>query len=144
MATNKPFSFAAFCTYGNACFNDPEKTPDIRDAFKTDLKKAIAHAGYPTKEEINIVDDINDFDMSATLQQVPKIVSGFIHDEQRNFDIPSSDSKTCAATVKVVAVDEKTKEGIIMLGDKKGSPYTSTIAAHEEISVKNKRDPFKK
>ena len=110
MATNKPFSFAAFCTYGNACFNDPEKTPDIRDAFKTDLKKAIAHAGYPTKEEINIVDDINDFDMSATLQQVPKIVSGFMHDEQRNFDIPSSDSKTCAATVKVVAVDEKTKE----------------------------------
>mgnify|MGYP001021894388 FL=1 len=82
--------------------------------------------------------------MSATLQQVPKIVSGFMHDEQRNFDIPSSDSKTCAATVKVVAVDEKTKEGIIMLGDKKGSPYTSTIAAHEEISVKNKRDPFKK
>lgn len=31
-----------------------------------------------------------------------------------------------------------------MLGDKKGQTYKSTIKAHEEVSVKNRRDKFKK
>ena len=143
--TNKSFSFAAWVNYGNACINNTTgNTPEIQTAFKSDLKKAIAHAGYPTKEEIGVVDTINDFDMSATLQTIPKMVSGFMHDEKRSFDIPAADSNTCAATIKVVAVDEKTKEGTIMLGDRKGETYKSTIAAHEELSVKNRRDPFKK
>lgn len=143
--TNKSFSFAAWVSYGNSCINNTTgNTPEIQTAFKTDLKKAIAHAGYPTKDEINVVDEINDFDMSATLSKVPEIVSGFMHDEQRSFDLPSPAKDTCAATVKVVSVPEKTKEGTIMLGDRKGETYKTTYSAHDEISVKNRRDPFKK
>lgn len=143
--TDKKFSFASFVAYGNACINNTTgNTPDIQTAFKSDLKKAIAHAGYPTKDEIGVIDEINDFDMSATMQTIPQLVSGYMHDEKRCFDIPAADNKTCAATIKVVEVGEKTKTGTIMLGDKKGETYTSTIAAHEELSVKNRRDPFKK
>ena len=145
MSTNKGFSFASFVAYGNACINNASgNTPEIQTAFKSDLKKAIAHAGYPSKDEIGIVDEINDFDMSATMSKIPEIVSGYMRDEKRSFDIPAADKNTCAATVKVVSVPEKTKEGVIMLGDKKGEKYTSTTAAHDELTVKNRRDPFKK
>lgn len=145
MPTNKTFSLAAFVAYGNSCINNASgNTPDIQSAFKTDLKKAIAHAGYPSKDEIGIVDEINDFDMSATMSKVPELVSGFMRDEKRSFDIPAADDNTTAATIKVVHVEEKTKEGTIMLGDKKGETYKSTIAAHDELAVKNRRGPFKK
>jgi hypothetical protein len=143
--TNKNFSYAAFVAYGNSCINNTSgKTPEIQKAFKTDLKKAIAHAGYPTKDEIDVIDEINDFDMSATLQTVPEIISGFMRDTGRSFDIPAATDNTCPASIKVVAVPEKTKEGIIMLGDRKGETYKSTIKAHEELSVKNHRGSFKK
>lgn len=145
MATSKVFSFASFVEYGNSAINNTSgNTGEIQTAFKTDLKKAIAHAGYPTKDEIGVVDEINDFDMSNTLAKVPEIVSGYMNTEERAFLIPAANDNTCDATVKVVAVDEKTKEGIIQLGGKAGEPYKSTIAAHEELSVKNNRKPFKK
>lgn len=145
MATNKRFSFAAFVSYGNGAINNTSgHTAGIQNAFRADLKNAIKRAGYPTKDEIGIIDSINDFDMSNTLSKVPELVSGFMHDEQRSFDIPVADDKTCPATIKVVEVGEKTKEGPIMLGDKKGQTYKSTIKAHEEVSVKNRRDKFKK
>lgn len=143
--TNKGFSMSVFIAFGNGCINNVNgNTPDIQSAFKTDLKKAIAHAGYPSKDEIGIVDEINDFSMDNTLGAIPDMVSKFMHDEQRSFDIPAADDNTCPATIKVVAVDEKTKTGPIMFGDKKGEQYTSTVAAHEEVSVKNRRDKFKK
>lgn len=145
MATNKVFSFASFVEYGNGCINNVSgKTPEIQTAFKTDLKKAIAHAGYPSKDEIGIIDEINDFDMSATMSKIPEIVSGYMRDEERSFDIPAANDNTCAASIKVVEVPEKVKEGTIMLGDRKGETYKSVIGAHEEISVKNRRDKFKK
>ena len=144
MATTKGFSFAAFVEYGNKCINNQGTSVPMQDAFKKDLKKAIAHAGYPSKDEIGVVDEINDFELTNTLAQVPALVSGFMKDEQRSFDIPAADENTTPATIKVVAVDEKTKTGTIMLGDKKGEQYSSTIAAHEELSVKNRRDSFKK
>lgn len=145
MATSKGFSFASFVEYGNRCINNATgNTPAMQEAFKKDLKKAIAHAGYPSKDEIGVVDEINDFELTNTLSQVPALVSGFMHDEQRSFDLPAPDGNTTPATIKVVAVEEKTKTGTIMLGDKKGEQYTSTIAAHEELSVKNRRDSFKK
>lgn len=143
--TNKVFSLAAFTAYGNSCINNATgNTAPIQQAFKADLKKAIAHAGYPSKDEIGVIDEINDFEMTNTLSKVPEMVSGFMKDEQRAFDIPAADSNTCAASIKVIAVPEKTKTGEIQLGDRKGETYTSTTAAHEEISVKNRRDPFKK
>lgn len=145
MATSKSFSFASFVEYGNACLNNVSgKTPEIQSAFKADLKKAIAHAGYPSKDEIGIVDEINDFDMSATLQTVPQIVSGYMRDEQRTFAIPAADDNTCPATIGVRAIEEKTSEGTIQFGDKKGETYKTTTAAHEEAFVKNNRNAFKK
>lgn len=145
MSTSKGFSFASFVAYGNGAINNASgNTPDIQCAFKSDLKKAIAHAGYPTKAEISIIDDINDFDMSATISKVPELVSGFMKTEGRSFDIPAADKNTCAATIKVVAVDEKVKTGTIQFGDNAGKEYKSVIAPHEELSVKNRRDPFKK
>lgn len=145
MATNKTFSFASFVEYGNACINNTTgNTPEIQTAFKTDLKKAIAHAGYPTKEEINIIDEINDFDMSATMQKVPELISGYMKDEQRSFDIPAGNDNTCAASIKVIAVEEKTKTGVNQLGPNAGSEYSSTTLAHEELQIKNRRGPFKK
>ena len=145
MATNKTFSFASFVEYGNACINNTTgNTTEIQTAFKTDLKKAIAHAGYPTKEEIGIIDEINDFDMSATMQKVPELISGYMRDEQRSFDIPACNDDTCAASLKVIAVEEKTKTGVNQLGPNAGSEYSSTTLAHEELQVKNRRGPFKK
>jgi hypothetical protein len=137
----KVFSLASFVAYGNSCLN---QVPDMQTAFKSDLKRAIAHAGYPSKDEIGIVDGINDFDFSATLSQVPALVSGYMKKEDRAFDLPAADGKTCPASIKIVSVEEKTKEGTIMLGDNKGGTYKTTIAAHDEVSVKNRRDRFKK
>ena len=93
--TNKGFSMSAFIAFGNGCINNVNgNTPDIQSAFKTDLKKAIAHAGYPSKDEIGIVDEINDFSMDNTLGAIPDIVSKFMHDEQRSFDIPAADDNS--------------------------------------------------
>lgn len=144
MATNKSFSFAAWVAYGNSQINNASgKSPELQAAFRTDLKKAIAKAGYPSKDEIGIIDTIKDFDLSATLREIPSVISGFMKEEGRAFDLPAPDKKTAPATIKVVSVPKKTKKGIIQMGDKKGQPYTSTIGAHEEVRVKNKTGDFK-
>lgn len=143
--TNKGFSLAAFTAYGNAAINNANgNTAGIQTAFKADLKKAIIHAGCPSKDEINVVDEINDFEMTNTLSKIPELVSGFMRDEQRSFDIPAADENTCAASIKVVAVPENTHEGIVQMGPNKGETYKSVTAAHEELKVKNRRDAFKK
>lgn len=134
MATSKPFSTPAWVQYGNA---------KLQDALRADFKKNAAKMGYPSKDEIGIVDETT-LDATNTLSVIPATISGFMHDEGRSFDLPAPDEKTAAATLRVDAVEEKTKTGTIMLGDKKGQEYTSTIAAHEEIKVKNRTKPFKK
>lgn len=144
MATNKSFSYAALVAYGNRSINNADgKTPELQAALRTDLKKAIAKAGYPSKDEIGIIDTIKDFDFSATIRELPALVSGFMKAEGRAFDLPAPDKKTAPATIKVVSVPKKTKKGIIQMGDKKGQEYTSTIGAHEEVRVKNKTGEFK-
>jgi hypothetical protein len=140
MATTEKFSFAALANYGNST---AQAATNLQSAFVTDAKKFYAKAGYPSKDEISILDEIKP-DLTNTVEAIPQFVSGFMHDEKRAFDIPAADNNTCAATIKVVSVDEKTKEGTIMLGDKKGETYTSTVLAHDELVVKNKRGPFKK
>lgn len=143
--TNKGFSLAAFVEYGNNCFNNTTgNTPTMQTAFKSDLKKAIAHAGYPSKDEIGVIDEINDFDMSNTLSKVPELVSGYMKDEGRAFQIPAADDNTCSATINVVGVDEKVKKGTLNFGENAGKEYTSTTLAHEELTVSNNRKPFKK
>ena len=144
MATNQMFSMAAFVKYGNGKINNVSgKDMEIQTAFKSDLKKAIAHAGYPSKDEIGIVDEINDFDLSNTLEKVPEIVSSFMSDTGRKFDLPAPDNKTCPATISVVHVPEETKEGVSVLGGEK-KKWKSTIAAHDAVKVKNNTKSFKK
>ena len=81
--TNKGFSMSAFIAFGNGCINNVNgNTPDIQSAFKTDLKKAIAHAGYPSKDETGTADEINDFSnlmiicdfIHRTFQQIVHII----------------------------------------------------------------------
>ena len=143
--TNKGFSLASLVAYGNGCINNTKgNTPAIQTAFKTDLKKAIAHAGYPSKDEIGIVDTINDFDMSATMEQIPNIVAGYMKDEQRSFAIPAGDKNSTPCTVSVVHVDKKTTTGVNQFGPNAGKEYTSVCEEHEEYKVKNNRKAFKK
>ena len=144
MSSVKGFSMGAFIEYGNGAINNVSgKSEDIQTAFKTDLKKAIAHAGYPSKDEIGIIDEINDFDMSNTLECVPQLVSGFMADTGRKFDLPAPDKKTCPATIYTQFVPEETKTGVSKLGGAE-KEWTSTIAAHDVVKVKNHTKAFKK
>lgn len=136
----KVHSLAAFVKYGNEQIN----TGSMQSAFKADLKKAIAHAHYPSKEEIDIIDTINDFDMSATLSKVPELIGNYMKDEDRVFNIPAVDDKTAPASLRLEEIDEKTATGIIQMGPDKGKGYSTTTAAHKEIKVKSNRDAFKK
>ena len=82
--------------------------------------------GYPSKDEIGIVDQTT-LDISQTLAAIPGAVSGYMHDEKRAFALPAPDKKTTPATIKVVAVEQKTKEGVSTLGKNKGQPYKSVV-----------------
>jgi hypothetical protein len=140
MATSKGFSFAAFANYGNST-----ATPaaNFQHAFVQDAKKFYAKAGYPSKDEIGILDEMTP-DVTNTVSQIPELVVGFMHDEERSFDLPAADDKTAPATIKVVKVPENTTEGTITFGPNKGKKYKSTTKAHEEPKLKVKRDAFKK
>lgn len=134
MATNKVASTPAWVAYGNA---------KLQEAARADFKKNAAKLGYPSKDEIGIVDTAT-LDLSNTLTAMSATISGYMHDEKRAFDLPAPDAKTAPATLKVVAIPKKTKTGTVMLGDKKGQKYTSTIDAHEEVKVKSRNKSFKK
>lgn len=133
MATNKVASIPAWVAYGNA---------QLQEAARADFKKNAAKMGYPSKDEIGIVDQTT-LDISQTLAAIPGAVSGYMHDEKRAFALPAPDKKTTPATIKVVAVEQKTKEGVSTLGKNKGQPYKSVVKAHEEVKVSNNRKDFK-
>ena len=144
MATSKGFSMSAFIEYGNAKINNATgKDATFQEAFKTDLKRAIAHAGYPSRDEIDIIDEINDFDISNTLECVPSLVSEFMADTGRKFDLPAPDKKTCPATIYTEHVPEDVKTGVSKLGGVE-KQWTTTIAEHDDVKVKNHRKDFKK
>lgn len=141
MATNKGFSFAALANYGNST-----ATPaaNFQNAFVQDAKKFYAKAGYPGKDEIGILDEVKP-DVTNTVSAIPEFVAGFMHDEQRSFDIPAADDNTAPATIQVVHVPEKTTEGVVTIdGPTKGQKWKSTVSAHDELKVKNRRGSFKK
>ena len=141
MATNKTFSFAALANYGNSTATPAS---NFQHAFVQDAKKFYAKAGYPRKEELGILDEMQP-DVTNTVSAIPELVAGFMHDEQRSFDIPAADDKTAPASIQVVHVPEKTTEGVITIdGPKKGQKYKSTVKAHDELKVKNRRNAFKK
>lgn len=141
MATTKGFSFAAFANYSNST---AAPASNFQHAFVQDAKKFYAKAGYPSKDEIGILDEMVP-DVTNTVSQIPELVTGFMHDEERAFDLPAADDKTAPASIKVVKVPEKVTEGIITIdGPNKGKKYKSTVKAHEEPKLKVKRDAFKK
>ena len=142
MATNKKFSFGALANYGNS--TAPAAT-NFQKAFVTDCKKFVAKCGYPSKDEIGIMDEkVSEVDVTNTVTQIPQLISGFMKDEQRSFDLPAPDDNTAPATIKVVAVEEKTTEGVQTMGPNAGEKWTSTIGAHEEPKLKVNRTQFKK
>ena len=140
MATSKTFSFAALAAYGNGT-----STPatNFQHAFVQDAKKFYAKAGYPSKDEIGILDEVTP-DVSNTVSAIPEFVAGFMHDEQRSFNLPAMDDKTAPATISVVKVDEKTKEGVTAIGPTAGTKWKKTIVAHEEPKLKVNRKVFVK
>jgi len=134
MATNKLASTPAWVAYGNA---------KIQAAARADFKKNAAKMGYPGKDEIGIVDETT-LDISNTLAAIPETISAYMHDEKRAFALPAPDKKTAPATLKVVAVEQKTTTGVQTFGPNKGKSYSSTVKAHEEVKVSNNRKDFKK
>jgi hypothetical protein len=142
MATNKQFAFAALANYSNST---AAPATNFQKAFVTDCKKFVAKCGYPSKDEIGIMDEkIAEVDVTNTVTQIPELISGFMHDEQRAFDLPAPDNNTAPATIKVVQVPEKTSEGVQTIGPNAGQKWKSTIKAHEEPKLKIRRDMFKK
>lgn len=135
------FSLSNFVNYVNDQVNKTEA--DLGAAFRKDVKEAIKLCGYPTKEEIDIVDTIEGLKMTNTAEQIPMLVGKYMVDEDRDFEIPAVDDQTCGAAIVRVHKDDVTKTGTSnMNGVEK--EWTSTVVAHNEYFVKNRRKPFKK
>lgn len=134
------FSVSAFVNYTNDTVNNKET--ELSSAFRKDVKEAIKLCGYPTKDEIDIVDTVEGLKMSNVAAAIPAHIGTFMKDEDRDFEIPATDEETCPAAISRVHKDEVTKEGVSMMGgvEKK---WTSTVKAHNEYFVKNKRKAFK-
>lgn len=139
------FSMGAFVAYGNAALNNQKgNSSDLQEAFRADLKKNIAIAGYPSKDEIGIIDEIDNFTFENTLKHVPQLVSDYMRDENRKFNIPAPDGSCTDATIEIVHKDRQTKTGVAKLGNGKDPiPWESTIKEHDEFAISNRRDPFK-
>lgn len=135
MATSKGFSMPVWTQYVEARY---------QEALRADWKANAKKMNYPSKEEIanGIVDQ---FDLTAqnTLAAIPEAISGFMKDEGRQFDLPAPDKKTAPASLKTVAVGQKTKTGTKQFGPHKGESYKTVTKAHEEVKVKNRTKDFK-
>ena len=146
MITTKGHSIAAVCAWANNVVNNKNgDSMEIQTAFRETLKKGIKRAGYPTCEaELEIIDTITDFDVTPLAEQFPTAIAKYMSDESRAINLPAVDGNTAPATLKMVHKEEKTREGIIQMGDRKGDKYVSTIGAHDEYALKQHTDTFKK
>lgn len=135
------FSLSSFVNYCNE--QTAKKESALSTAFRQDVKAAVALAGYPTKDEIDIFDSIEGLKMTHLAEQIPAAVASYMKDENRDFEIPATDSETCAAAICRTHKDEVTKTGTSNMGGEE-KEWTSTIAAHNEYFIKNRRKPFKK
>jgi len=137
---NKPFSFAALAAYGQS---ENTAAVALQNAFREDAKRYYLKAGCPQKEEFAIFDEIVP-DLTKTTGAIPGFVTGFMKDEGRSFDLPAPDEQSADATISFIHKEEETKEGINTIGPKKGETWTSTTLEHDEISLKNRKNRFKK
>ena len=133
------FSVVSYVNYVNDQIENKETA--VSQAFRKDVKAAIALAGYPTKDEIDIIDTVEGLKMSNTAAVIPELVGNFMKDTDRNFEIPAVDDNTTATVIGRVHKDETTKEGVSVIGGER-KEWKSTIAAHTEYFAKNKRKPF--
>ena len=133
MATSKVYSLPAWVQYGDA---------KLQEAYRADWKANAKKMNYPSKDELGIVDQ-TELSCAHTLAAIPGAISGFMKDEQRQFDLPAPDKKTAPASIKVVAVGQKTKTGTKQFGEHKGEEYKTVTKAHEEVKVKSRTKDFK-
>lgn len=145
MVTTGTHSLAALAEWGNKAFNNVNgTTPELQDAFRKTLKAGIKKANYPSCEaELAIIDEINDFDVTPIAEQLPNAMSKYMAETGRAVNLPAPDENTAPATLKLVHKDETVNTGIIQMGDKKGQPYESKVAAHDEFKVKSNNKAFK-
>lgn len=137
------FSMSAFIDYGNAAINESKNNTnaELMSAFRADLKKNIAACGYPSKDEIGVVDECKDLTWDNTLKQVPNLVSNFINDTGRKFNLPAPNDNCASATIDIRTKAEKTKNGTTKLGGTE-KPWTKTIGEHDEFKVSNNTKSF--
>lgn len=133
MATNKVPSKPAFIAYGEA---------KMQEALRADFKANIAKMGYPSKDEIGIVDSTQ-LTAANTLAAVPGVISSYMRDEARAFALPAPDEKTAPANLKLVDIDKKVSTGTMTFGPKKGESYETVVDAHTEFKVSSNRGDFK-
>ena len=145
MVTTGTHSLAALAEWGNNAFNNVNgTTPELQDAFRRTLKAGIKKANYPSCEaELAIIDEINDFDVTPIAEQLPNAMSKYMAETGPAVNLPAPGANTAPATLKLVHKYETVNTGIIQMGDKKGQPYESKVAAHDEFKVKSNNKAFK-
>ena len=136
------FSASTWAEYANKVAN--KKDSDTNKAVKTFVEKTIGALGYPNKDEAHdIIQSYNNYDLTPIADVIPSMVSGYISDEDRAFNIPAANANCTPAKIGLRHVDDKTKTGTIMFGESKGQTYSSTVKAHDEFFVKNFTKAFK-
>ena len=135
--SNKPFSIAAFAEYGRA------RNKAFQEAFKADTLKNLAKMGYPNKDEAPEAVRTTELCTDNTVSAVPQLIAGFMADEGRKFDIPSTGKDIAPATLRLEPIPKKVTEGINQLGPNKGQKYKSVTKAHTEVKVKSHNKDFK-
>ena len=144
--TDKQFSKAVWGNYVNDCANNKDNHHDEDQiAVRKFVEKTIRSLGCPNPDEVHdVVYNYNEYDLTPLAERIPNLVSGFMFETRTAFNLPAPNASTAPATLKVRAVDAKTKTGVVTIGPSKGKEYTSTTAAHEEVYVKNFTKAFKK
>lgn len=136
------FSASSWADYATKVAN--KKDSDANKAVKTFVEKTIGALGYPNKDEAHdIIQSYNNYDLTPIADIIPSMVSGYIKDEDRTFNIPAVNDNCTPAKIGLRHVDDKTKTGTIMFGENKGQSYSSTVKEHDEFFVKNFTKAFK-
>ena len=141
--TNGIFSAATFAEYANKAAN--KKESDTNKAIKTFVEKTVKDLGYPNKDEAHdIIQGYDKYDITPIADVIPDMVSGYIYDTERSFNLPAPNDYSSPAKIGIRYVDKKENTGTIMFGEHKGESYKSVTESHNEFFVKNFTKAFKK
>ena len=134
-------SMAAFVEYTNRKAN--EQGSALNEAFKKSFAKTVEINNLIPKDERGILNNI-EYVTDPIAEVMGQHIAEYMRDEDRAFELPAPDERTCSATLKLVSKEKETKTGTIQFGPNAGQEYTTTIDDHIEYAVKNRRDKFKK